>query len=125
MLYIADTHILAKYLAGILPNRLELVFKESEKGIHIIFIPTIVLAEIFYLIKRKKISLDFEQTISKIEVSKNFIIVPFNIDVLKLFSNIKEYEIHDKIIIATTKYLNGILITQDKEIINSKEVKIY
>ena len=125
MLYVADTHILVKYLAGVLPSRFQPVFRESEKGIHIIFIPTIVLAEIIYLIKRKKISLDFEQTISKIEESKNFIIVPFNIDIIKLFSNIKEYEIHDAIIIATTNYLNGILITQDKEIINSKEVKIY
>ena len=123
MFYVADTHALIKYLTGILPKKTQITFKECERGIHTIFIPTIVLAESFYLIKRGKIKLDFEEMISKIQSSENFVIIPFDIRILRLFSGIKEFEIHDKIIVATAKYLNANLITQDKKIVKSKDVE--
>lgn len=123
MLYVADTHALVKYLVGILPNRPKIIFEESEKGLHTIYIPTIVLAESFYLIRKKKIALNFDGMIAKIENSKNFSIVNFNLDIVKLFPTIKEMEIHDQIIVATAKHLNVKLISQDKEIIASKEVE--
>ncbi len=123
MLYVADTHALVKYLAGILPNRPKIIFEESEKGLHTIYIPTIVLAESFYLISKKKIALNFENMITKIENSKNFSIVNFNLDIVKLFPIIKDREIHDQIIVATAKFLNAKLITKDKEITESKDVE--
>ena len=123
MFYVADTHALVKYLTSILPKKIETIFQECERGIHIIFVPTIVLAESFYLIKKKKIALNFAQMITKIENSENFSIIPFNLAIIKLFSDIEEFEIHDQIIVATAKFLDAALITKDKEITDSKIVR--
>lgn len=80
MFYVADTHALIWYLVGKLPKRVDKIFKSSEKGECIIFIPTIVLAECKYLVKRKKIELDFSELLRRIEISKNLISVPFDLE---------------------------------------------
>lgn len=64
------------------------------------FYPTIVLAEVRYLVKNEKIKLDFSELLSRVEISENFIPVPFDFQILKLLSD-EVSEIHDQIIIAT------------------------
>ncbi len=72
----------------------------------------------------KKIELDFEELVEKIEISSNFIPVSFNFQVVKLLSEISLRELHDRIIVATAKLLNAKLITRDKEIRNSGIVEV-
>jgi len=43
-----------------------------------IFIPTIVLAECKYLITHRKIELDFQELLERIEGSKNFVPILLN-----------------------------------------------
>ena len=83
-----------------------------------------MLAECFYLIQDKRIDLDFKQLLDKTENNPNMVIVSFNIDVLKLFTHTNLIEIHDQIIVATTKHLGAVLLTKDEDIKNSKEVEI-
>lgn len=116
MIFVADTHALVKYLLGILPKKADDVFRSSEKGETAIFIPTIVLAECYYLIQDKTIELDFEELIRRIETSDNFSVAPFTFEILKLFPAIGIKEIHDKIIVATAKHLNAAVITRDEAI---------
>jgi len=123
MFYVVDTHPLIWYLADKLPKNVGNIFKSSESGDCVIFIPTIVLAECYYLREKEKIELDFENLLNVIEKSSNFLITPFNFDIIKLFPKINIPEIHDKIIVATAKLLDAALITKDKEIINSKSIK--
>ena len=124
MYYVTDTHPLVWYLANEeLPNNVDEIFKASERGDGIIFVPTIVLAECYYLSEKKKINLDFEIILHTIEKSSNFLMTPFNIDIIRLFPKINIKEIHDKIIVATTKFLNATLITKDKKITDSKIVE--
>jgi len=122
MFYVTDTHALIWYVIGKLPKNIDKIFRQTEHGEYIIFIPTIVLAECKYLVEHKKIDLDFSELLRKIEISKNFIAVPFDFRILKLMSN-EISDIHDQIIIATTKLLNGTLITKDEEIIKSQLVE--
>lgn len=122
MLYVADTHALVGYVVDKLPKKAEIIFQKSEKGEDIIVVPTIVLAEVRYLVKNKKIALNFLDLLSKIETSKNIISVPFDFQVLKLLSD-EVSEIHDQIIIATAKFLNAKIITKDSEIRSSGSVE--
>ena len=124
MFYVVDTHPLIWYLAEEkLPKNVDEVFKASEKGYYAIFIPTIVLAECYYLSEKKKIELNFEDILNSVERSYNFLIAPFNIDIIKLFPKINIKEIHDKIITATAKLLNATLITKDRKIRDSNVVE--
>lgn len=123
MFYVVDTHPFVWYVAKKLPKNVEEIFKASERGDCVIFIPTIVLAECYYLIEKRKIELNFESILEEIEKSSNFLIIPFNIDIIKIFPKTYIKELHDKIIVATSKLLNADLITKDEEIIKSKLVK--
>jgi predicted nucleic acid-binding protein len=114
MLYVSDTHALIWYTTGRLPKSTDMVFRSAEIGQSTIFIPTIVLAECLYLIENKKIGMDFDDLLGRIDISRNFIPASFNFHVMKLLPEIKLKELHDRIIIATAKMLNAKLITKDR-----------
>jgi len=124
MLYVTDTHAFIWYVVGKLPPKVDEVFRSAEKGESIIFIPTVVLAECLYLVENKKIDLDFNELLERIEISSNFIPASFNFQVVKLLPEIKLSELHDRIIVATAKLLNAKLITKDREIIESRFVEV-
>ncbi len=90
------------------------IFRDAEKGKCILFVPTIVIAEICYLVEHEKIELDFPELLRKIEASKDFVPVPFDFQTIKFMP--KHLEIHDQIIVATARILNAKLITMDRMI---------
>jgi len=81
-----------------------------------IFIPIIVMMELLHLIERKKVDLSFDEVLSTIEASENYIILPFNMDVLKIVGDIKGLECHDRLIVAAAKLTGAPLVSKDKEI---------
>ena len=123
MFYVVDTHPLIWYLAEKLPKGVDDIFKSSERGDFVIFIPTIVLAECYYLSDDNRIQLNFEDILIKIEKSSNFLITPFNLDIIKMLPKINIKELHDKIIVSTAKLLNATLITKDRKIRDSRIVE--
>jgi len=123
-MFVVDTHALVGYLLNKLPKKADDVFQESERGEFVIFVPTIVLAELNYLIKDERIKVDFNGLIEKIESSDNFISVPLNLELIKLLPKVQIKEIHDQIIVATAKYLNCKLVTKDEDIKKSRQVDV-
>ena len=126
MYYITDTHSLIWYLTedNRLGNKAYSIFNKADKGEEIIIIPTIVLAEILYICEKKKASLEFKSILKKINNSLNYL--PFNLNmeiILKIETLLKISEIHDRIIVATASLVNGIIITKDKNIIDSKLIE--
>ncbi len=87
------------------------------------FILVIALAELVYLVEKRKIKLDLNEVFYKIENSKNFVVVPFDFEILKEMCKIKLKEMHNRVIVATSKILNVKLITKDEEIRKSKIVE--
>jgi predicted nucleic acid-binding protein len=116
MSYVADTYALVGYLVGNLPAIVNKIFGDVEGGDSTAFVPTIVLAECLYLVENKKIELDFDELLSRMQKSRNFVPTSFNLQVLKLLPKIALPELHDRIIVATAKMLNAKLITKDKVI---------
>ncbi len=114
MSYVTDTHALVGYTVGTLPARVDKVFQDVESGESTAFIPTIVLAECLYLVENKKIDIDFNELLNRIQTSRNFVPTSFNLQVLRLLPEIRLSELHDRIIVATSKILNAKLITKDK-----------
>lgn len=123
MPYVADAHSWVHYLTGKLPVKADEVFTSVENGEDAIYVPTIALPECLYLSEKGKISLDVKELVNKFEISLNFIPVSFNFEILKLLPTIKIKELHDKIIVATSKLLNSKLITKDREIKESELVE--
>jgi len=105
MNYVTDTHSLVWYFTE--DPRLSLkaleAFQSSETE-GIVYVPTVVLAEIMFISKKG-----------------NFLITPLDEDILRVADKIENnLEMHDRLIVATAKHYESILITKDINIINSK-----
>ena len=124
--YIADTHALLWYLTD--DNRLSkdasFIFQETEKGEHLIIVPTIVLVESLDVIEKKRVVYDFDLVLQSIEDNENYIIWDLDLEVVNQMIKIKNVsELHDRIIVAIAKLCDAGLITRDGEITDAKEVK--
>jgi len=118
-LFVADTHSLAWYFAGSgkLGTKALRAFREASSGKTIIIVPTVVLAEIMDISEKKRIKVDYEELLNKIESSSNFEIYPLDIDVLKTARSITAIpELHDRIIVATAKLLEARVLTRDEDV---------
>jgi PIN domain nuclease of toxin-antitoxin system len=119
--YVTDTHPIVWYFTDD-PRLSRHALEVFEKTIReeVIIIPIIVLAEIMYISNKGKITLTFAETLQKINSYENFIVVPLDLEILKVVEKIKlNLEMHDKLIVATTLYYNASLITRDPLITKS------
>jgi PIN domain nuclease of toxin-antitoxin system len=126
MIYVIDTHSLIWFLTGdknLGKNALK-ILEDADKGVHIIIIPTIVLAELMYICENKGINMKFIDILNKLKNSLNYI--PYNLDInliIKASTLNKIKEIHDRLIIAITQLTDAKLITKDKLIKNTSYVE--
>lgn len=126
-LFIADTHSLAWYFTRSvkLGQKALQAFRDSLLGKGIIVVPTIVLAEIMDISEKKRIKVDYEELLERIESSSNFEIYPLDIEVLRTARSITAVpELHDRIIVATAKLLDARLLTNDENVQKSGVVEV-
>jgi predicted nucleic acid-binding protein len=122
--YVSDAVAFFHYLSGKLPTKANNAFKEAEDGDALLYLPTVAAAELYYLFERKGWTKEWSRFKAEMISHTTFSYHPFNEDVLNLFEKTKAKEIHDKIIISTTKLLKAqALITKDRELLESSEVK--
>lgn len=123
--FLADTHALLWHFTNdpkISQNAKE-IFDKTETGEHIIFIPSIVIAECLSIFDKKKITFDFKALFNQIRRSENYAIIPLDHKVLLKMVEITDVpELHDKIIVATAKLLKVPLITKDSFLRNLKTI---
>ena len=119
MVYVVDTHAVIWFFeesSELGKNALNVLNSESSK----IIIPTIVLAEIFYLSQQKRIAPSFTDIIQAIEQDDRCIIYPLDLNVIRFLP--KGLNIHDGIICGTALVYKELLqediklITKDREI---------
>ncbi|MGH9842495.1 MAG: type II toxin-antitoxin system VapC family toxin [Blastocatellia bacterium] len=125
--YVADTHALYWYLTASsnLSAPAKGAFDEGVRGQALIYLPAIVLAELYYLNKKYGRKIDFAANFVHLEASTQYVFVPFEArDVLDFDAHSATPEMHDRIIVGVTLRLNAACITRDREIINSGLVTI-
>ena len=126
MNYVADTHSLLWWFTDSpkISRKASEIFKKCEEGENVIFIPSIVIAELLSIFDKKRISFDFKNLFKKIHTSENFVLLALDYPILQKMVALKEVpELHDKIIISTAKYLNLPLITKDNSLRNLTSIK--
>ncbi len=125
--YVTDTHSLLWYLvnSASLGKNAVSAYEEAGNGLATIYIPSIVVAELYYLnIKRKYIA-DFYSDLARIKQSGQFIFVPFEADdVFDFDLDAAVLEMHDRIIVGAARRLGIPLITVDRSIVASGLVPI-
>lgn len=124
-LYVADTHTLFWYFTAspLLGAQAHAAFDEARDGHALIYIPAIVLAELYFLNEKKNRLIDFSATFTLLAQSSQFVLLPFEpIDVLQFDLDKAVTDIHDRMIVGVATRLRAILLTRDEEIVKSGTV---
>ncbi len=101
--YVTDTHTLIWYLLASksLSAKAKSVFDKAALGLALIYIPSIVLAELYFLNIKQKHIIDFGFEFQKIKQSGQFILMPFEADdVLDFDKDYTVTEMHDRMIVG-------------------------
>jgi PIN domain nuclease of toxin-antitoxin system len=126
MNFVTDTHALIWWFTDNprISQKATEIFERCEKGENIIFIPSIVLAESLSIFDKKRVLFDFKKLLKQIQESDNFVLIALDYPILQKMLALKNIpELHDKIIVATAKYLNLPIITKDKMLQNLFNLK--
>ena len=126
MIYTADTHSIIWFLTKDrkLGNEALKAFRSADEGKSLVIIPSIVLAEIIYIIEFKGVHIQFSDITKKFEESMNYIVYNLNLEVLMEMEKYKKLkDIHDRIIVATANICKSKLIGNDSEINKSGYVE--
>lgn len=115
-LYVADTHAVYWYRTGSpkLGSRAGAAFDEGARGEAIIFVPSIVLAELYFLNEKAGHPLDFRAELDRWHEAAQFIFVAFDAKHVADFDDDASVtEMHDRIIVGVARRLNATLLTRD------------
>lgn len=126
MNYVTDTHALLWWFIDSpkISSSASEIFKICERGEIIIFIPSIVIAELISIFDKKRVSFNFRNLFKKIRTSENFILIALDYPILEKMVALKEVpELHDKIIASTAKYLKVPIITKDKTLQSQPSIR--
>lgn len=119
-LYVVDTHALFWYLidSPLLGPIAGAAFDEADTGHALIYIPAIVLAELYFLNEKKGHPLDFVTEYQRLAQSSQFVLLPFFPAIILDFDSYAG-DIHDRMIVVDALRLGAKLITRDKDIVAS------
>jgi len=120
--YVADTHALYWYLMASpkLGAKARQAFGEAAQGLALIFLPAIVLAELFYVNKKHGEPLDFAAAFLRLQQSSQFVLLPFEpTDVLDFSAHATVPEMHDRLVVGAALRLGVPCLTHDGQIVNS------
>ena len=119
MIHVVDTHALLRYLGDF-----ETLGTEARQILTApasqLILPTIVLAEAFFMIAKQKSDLEWEEITGAIDADSRFAVHPLTVEIIGLAPT--SLEMHDAIICATALLLKDSLdeevriITRDREI---------
>jgi len=101
------------------------IFLKAEKGEEIILVPSIVFAEMFWLLERKRqYPLKFKKVVKQIRAKPGYQLFPISYPIIEALPRIEfRFEMHDLILILTARLNDAPLITKDGAITESKIVK--
>src|SRR5215204_5231660 len=113
--YVADTHALLWYLRNspLLGKNANAAFDEADAGNALIYVPVIVLAELYFLNVKHNHPIDFAVEYKNLEAGGQFILTSFEPqDVLDFDADSAVKEMHDRIIVGVARRLNAACITK-------------
>ncbi len=123
--YVTDTHALFWYLTNSpqLGSNASRAFDEADAGAAMIYVPAIVLAELYYVNEKRGRPLDFAAEYARLSSGGQFVLLPFAPDdVLEFDAAQTVPEMHDRMIVVSARRLGLPCLTRDSEITASSIV---
>lgn len=124
--YVTDSHALLWFMTRNpkLSSPAQGIIRQAETGEVNVLIPTIVLAEIDNVIRKKNLEITIQKIIGRISQGDGFDIAAFDLDIFQTMLTLPaNLEIHDRLIAATSCYHEAPLITRDETFQDSDAVQ--
>ena len=121
MPYVTDTHALIWHLTDDpqLSTVAREIFEKVDSGQETVFIPCIVFFELFYLVEKNRIAIDFDSVVSMVSSSNNYGVEPLCLPIIETSRKISMDKVKDpwdRLIAATSLLLGLPLITRDRSL---------
>ena len=124
--YLADIVAVVRHLRqhSALGRQAADILQEADQGLHRIYLSAITLMEVLHLSEAGRIDLPLDELVATVSRSRNYRVVPVDADVALAAIGIDDVpELHDRIIVATARYLGVPILTSDRVIAASQHVQ--
>jgi len=123
---LADTVAIIRHFAktGVIGKRAKQILRDADVGKNTIYVSTISIVEIMYLVERNKIPINLDEVNKQLSKSDNYQVVDLILDIIEVAKTIQGLELHDRLIVATGKYLAIPILTSDQTISNSNLIDV-
>lgn len=123
MQYLLDTVTIVRHFTetGKLGKKAREILKDTENTF---VISVVSLIEILYLSEKRRIGIDLKETLNRLELSSLYSIVDLTPDILKVAADLFFYELHDRLILSTAKWLDIPIISSDEKFKQVKDVQV-
>jgi predicted nucleic acid-binding protein len=125
--YVCDTHALFWHLIdsprlGVAAKR---AFEEGDAGQAVIIIPSIVLAELYYVIRKSGAALNFAAEFGRMQSAGQYVFTPFEPEhVVEFDLDHQAGEMHDRIILGVARRMQATLLTKDESLRSLGSVRV-
>lgn len=116
MEYLLDTVAVVRHFSGYgkIGQKAATILDHIETREDKLLISAVSLMEILYLAEKHRISVTLPQTLDLIESSSKYEVVNLNSAILRVAMEISFPELHDRLILATAKWLEIPIISSDQ-----------
>ena len=116
-MYLLDTVALVRHFTGLgkIGHRAATLLEGIEQGRDSLLISIVSLMEVLYLSEKRRISIDLGSTLDRIRASECYAVVDLNTEILRAAETIEFRELHDRLILATAKWLDVPVLSSDQE----------
>ena len=126
MQYLLDTVTVVRHFAGTgkIGRKAACILDSIEESDDVLFISIISLMEIMYLSEKNRITVNLQDTLKRVQNSSKYMIADLDSDILRTAETVNFYELHDRLILATAKWLDIPVISSDKEFKKIREIEV-
>ena len=123
MQYLLDTVTLVRHFTeiGKLGKKAQEILNSSDNTF---VISVVILMEILYLSEKRRIKIDLIETSDRIELSSLYHIADLTLEILKVANDLIFYELHDRLILSTAKWLDIPIISSDEKFKSVEGIQI-
>ena len=124
MQYLLDTVTIIRHFSeiGKLGKKAQEILDNEDNAF---VISVVSLMEILYLSEKRRINIDLIETLNRIELSSLYQIADLTSDILKVANDLHFHELHDRLILATAKWLDIPIISSDEKFKSVDGIKVF
>ncbi len=126
MEYLLDTVGLVRHFTGLgkIGKKAAQILDAIETSDDTLAISVISLMEVMYLSEKNRINIDLAETLDLIASSSKYAVVDLNPEILRVAQSVLFFEPHDRLILATAKWLGLKVLSSDAAFAHVEGVEV-